>query len=88
MHVGVAVHARSFDAGYGSSHMARIVGQKKAREIWFLCRFYSAQEALQMGVGGWVGGWLWVHQALPRVVRGTGCARRWLPQESFFRPLH
>lgn len=40
----------SFDAGYGSSHMARIVGQKKAREIWFLCRFYSAQKALQMGL--------------------------------------
>ncbi|CAM9478618.1 unnamed protein product, partial [Phaeothamnion confervicola] len=40
----------SFDAGYGSSHMARIVGQKKAREIWFLCRFYGAAEALQMGL--------------------------------------
>ena len=32
----------SFDGGYGSAHMARIVGQKKAREIWFLCRFYGA----------------------------------------------
>jgi naphthoate synthase len=40
----------SFDAGYGSSHMARLVGQKKAREIWFLCRYYDANEALQMGV--------------------------------------
>eukprot|EP00639_Heterosigma_akashiwo_P035155 CAMPEP_0194727488 /NCGR_PEP_ID=MMETSP0296-20130528/34891_1 /TAXON_ID=39354 /ORGANISM="Heterosigma akashiwo, Strain CCMP2393" /LENGTH=292 /DNA_ID=CAMNT_0039632907 /DNA_START=17 /DNA_END=891 /DNA_ORIENTATION=- len=40
----------SFDAGYGSSHMARIVGQKKAREIWFLCRYYTAQEALDMGL--------------------------------------
>lgn len=40
----------SFDAGYGSSHMARIVGQKKAREIWFLSRFYTAQEALDMGL--------------------------------------
>lgn len=38
----------SFDAGYGSTHMARIIGQKKAREIWFLCKFYSAQEALDM----------------------------------------
>eukprot|EP00802_Teleaulax_amphioxeia_P014985 Tamp_15065.p1 GENE.Tamp_15065~~Tamp_15065.p1 ORF type:complete len:306 (-),score=65.51 Tamp_15065:655-1572(-) len=38
----------SFDAGYGSSHMARIVGQKKAREIWFLCRLYDAQEAQEM----------------------------------------
>lgn len=41
---------RSFDAGYGSTHMARIVGQKKAREIWFLCRYYSAKEALDMGL--------------------------------------
>jgi naphthoate synthase len=40
----------SFDAGFGSSYLARIVGQKKAREIWYLCRQYSAQEALQMGL--------------------------------------
>lgn len=40
----------SFDAGYGSSHLARIVGQKKAREIWFLCRQYDAQQALEMGM--------------------------------------
>jgi naphthoate synthase len=40
----------SFDAGFGSSYLARIVGQKKAREIWFLCRQYNAQEALQMGL--------------------------------------
>ena len=40
----------SFDAGYGSSYMARIVGQKKAREIWFLCRQYTAREALDMGL--------------------------------------
>ena len=40
----------SFDGGYGSSFLARMVGQKKAREIWFLCRPYSAQEALQMGL--------------------------------------
>jgi naphthoate synthase len=40
----------SFDAGYGASYLARIVGQKKAREIWFLCRRYSAQEALEMGL--------------------------------------
>ena len=39
----------SFDAGFGSSYLARIVGQKKAREIWFLCRKYNAQEALDMG---------------------------------------
>ncbi|ODC03486.1 1,4-dihydroxy-2-naphthoyl-CoA synthase [Terasakiispira papahanaumokuakeensis] len=40
----------SFDGGYGASYMARIVGQKKAREIWFLCRQYDAQEALDMGL--------------------------------------
>ena len=40
----------SFDAGFGSSYLARHVGQKKAREIWFLCDQYSAQEALAMGM--------------------------------------
>ncbi len=40
----------SFDGGLGSSYLARIVGQKKAREIWFLCRQYGADEALQMGL--------------------------------------
>lgn len=40
----------SFDGGWGASYMARIVGQKKAREIWFLCRMYDAQEALDMGL--------------------------------------
>ncbi|MFH1762186.1 MAG: 1,4-dihydroxy-2-naphthoyl-CoA synthase [bacterium] len=40
----------SFDGGYGASYMARIVGQKKAREIWFLCRQYSAKEAMDMGL--------------------------------------
>ena len=40
----------SFDAGFGSSYLARCVGQKKAREIWFLCRFYNAKEALDMGL--------------------------------------
>ncbi|MDZ7371295.1 MAG: 1,4-dihydroxy-2-naphthoyl-CoA synthase [candidate division KSB1 bacterium] len=40
----------SFDGGYGASYLARVVGQKKAREIWFLCRQYSAQEALAMGL--------------------------------------
>ena len=40
----------SFDAGFGSSYLARIVGQKKAREIWFLCRQYSAKEAEEMGM--------------------------------------
>ena len=40
----------SFDAGLGSSYLSRIVGQKKAREIWFLCRQYDAQQALEMGL--------------------------------------
>lgn len=40
----------SFDGGFGASYLARIVGQKKAREIWFLCRKYSAKEALEMGL--------------------------------------
>lgn len=40
----------SFDGGFGASYMASIVGQKKAREIWFLCRQYDAQQALDMGL--------------------------------------
>ena len=40
----------SFDGGYGSGLLARIVGQKKAREIWYLCQFYDAHEALAMGL--------------------------------------
>ena len=40
----------SFDGGLGSSYLSRIVGQKKAREIWFLCRQYDAPQALQMGL--------------------------------------
>ena len=45
----------SFDAGFGSSYLARCVGQKKAREIWYLCRQYSAREALEMGMINKVG---------------------------------
>ncbi|MBX2903272.1 MAG: 1,4-dihydroxy-2-naphthoyl-CoA synthase [Chitinophagales bacterium] len=40
----------SFDGGFGASYLARVVGQKKAREIWFLCDQYNAQDALQMGL--------------------------------------
>ncbi len=40
----------SFDAGFGSSYLASIIGQKKAREIWYLCRQYTAQQALEMGL--------------------------------------
>ena len=40
----------SFDGGWGASYMARIIGQKRAREMWFLCRFYNANEALDWGL--------------------------------------
>jgi naphthoate synthase len=40
----------SFDGGFGASYLARMVGQKKAREIWYLCKQYSAKEALEMGL--------------------------------------
>ncbi len=40
----------SFDAGFGSAYLARVVGEKKAREIWFWCRIYGAEEALAMGL--------------------------------------
>ena len=40
----------SFDAGYGSAYLARVVGEKKAREIWYLCQQYTAEEAQQMGL--------------------------------------
>jgi len=40
----------SFDAGFGSSYLARLVGQRKAKEIWFLCRKYNSKEALEIGL--------------------------------------
>jgi naphthoate synthase len=40
----------SFDGGFGAGYLARVVGQKKAREIWFLCRQYDAKAALEMGL--------------------------------------
>ncbi len=40
----------SFDAGYGSAYLARVVGEKRAREMWYLCRQYTAEEAFQMGL--------------------------------------
>ena len=40
----------SFDGGFGAAYLARIVGQKKAREIWYLCRQYDARQALDMGL--------------------------------------
>jgi naphthoate synthase len=64
----------SFDGGFGSSYLARIVGQKKAREIWYLCRQYSAQEALDMGLVNKVvplerleeEGWTWAQEILDK----------------------
>ncbi len=44
----------SYDAGFGSAYMARVIGQRKAKEIWFLCRRYTAKEALEMGLINWV----------------------------------
>jgi naphthoate synthase len=46
----VGPHMGSFDGGFGSSYLARLVGQKKAKEIWFLCRQYNATQALEMGL--------------------------------------
>ncbi len=64
----------SFDGGFGAGFLARMVGQKKAREIWYLCRQYSAEEALRMGlVNGVVPveelereGWLWAQEILDK----------------------
>ncbi len=64
----------SFDGGFGSSYLARIVGQKKAREIWYLCRQYAAQEALDMGLVNAVvplselesEGWGWAQEILDK----------------------
>ncbi|EHL2506280.1 1,4-dihydroxy-2-naphthoyl-CoA synthase, partial [Listeria monocytogenes] len=46
----------SFDAGYGSGYLARVIGHKKAKEVWFMCRQYTADEALEMG---------WINTVVP-----------------------
>lgn len=64
----------SFDGGFGASYLARIVGQKKAREIWYLCRQYGAAEALEMGLVNRVvpleelelEGWRWAREILEK----------------------
>lgn len=64
----------SFDGGFGASYLASIVGQKKAREIWFLCRQYSAEEAEAMGLVNKVvpvaelepEGWRWAQEILDK----------------------
>jgi naphthoate synthase len=64
----------SFDGGFGASYLASIIGQKKAREIWYLCRQYSAAEALDMGLVNHVvpvaeleaEGWRWAQEILDK----------------------
>ena len=64
----------SFDGGFGASYLASIVGQKKAREIWYLCRQYSAEQALEMGLVNAVVpladleavGWQWAQEILDK----------------------
>jgi len=64
----------SFDGGFGASYLARLVGQKKAREIWYLCRQYSAEEAEDMGMVNTVvpvdrleqEGWEWAQEILDK----------------------
>ena len=67
----------SFDAGFGSSYLARIVGQKKAREIWFMCRQYSAREAEQMGM---------VNRVVPLAELEDECVR-WAQQMMTHSPI-
>ncbi|HZP59872.1 MAG TPA: 1,4-dihydroxy-2-naphthoyl-CoA synthase [Opitutaceae bacterium] len=73
----------SFDGGFGSSHLARIVGQKKAREIWYLCRQYNARQALEMGLVNAVvpvdrleaEGWQWAEEILERSPLAIRCLK-------------
>ena len=73
----------SFDGGFGSSYLARMVGQKKAREIWYLCRQYSAQEALDMGMVNRVvpvdeleaEGWQWAQEILDKSPLAIRCLK-------------
>ena len=73
----------SFDGGFGSSYLARIVGQKKAREIWYLCRQYGAEEALEMGLVNKVvpidqledEGWQWAQEILDKSPLAIRCLK-------------
>jgi naphthoate synthase len=73
----------SFDGGFGASYLARIVGQKKAREIWYLCRQYSAQDALEMGLVNCVvpveeleaEGIRWAHEVLEKSPLAIRCLK-------------
>jgi dihydroxynaphthoic acid synthetase len=66
----------SFDAGFGSAYLARVVGEKKAREIWFWCRLYDASEALAMGL---------VNKVVPPAELLPE-ARRWIDEVAAFSP--
>lgn len=74
----------SFDGGYGSNLLARMVGDKKAREIWYLCRQYNAQQALEMGLVNAVvplerledEGVQWAREILEKVRWRFVCSRR------------
>ncbi len=73
----------SFDGGFGSSYLARIVGQKKAREIWYLCRQYGADEALEMGLVNKVvpideleaEGWQWAQEIMDKSPLAIRCLK-------------
>jgi len=66
----------SFDAGFGSAYLARVVGEKKAREIWFWCRIYDAAQALEMGL---------VNKVVP-AGRLMAEAREWVTEVSAMSP--
>ena len=74
----------SFDGGFGASYLARLVGQRKAREIWFLCRQYNAQQALSMGLVNAVvpleqleqEGVAWAGKCWPTAPRRSAASRR------------
>lgn len=73
----------SFDGGFGASYLARIVGQKKAREIWYLCRQYDARQALEMGLVNTVvplaqlesEGVKWAHEVLEKSPLAIRCLK-------------
>jgi len=73
----------SFDGGFGASYLARLVGQKKAREIWYLCRQYSAEEAEAMGMVNTVvplerleeEGWEWAQEILDKSPLAIRCLK-------------
>ncbi len=73
----------SFDGGFGSSYLARIVGQKKAREIWYLCHQYDAEEARDMGMVNKVVpvaeleavGWKWAQEIMDKSPLAIRCLK-------------